>query len=48
MFCLADHRINLHITGHHMFVCFGAAMEQMVPEEELLSSAIGGRDSGAS
>lgn len=47
VFCLADDGINLHPAHHHMLVCFGAAVERMVPGEELLPGAAGGRDPGA-
>lgn len=47
VFCLTDDRITLHPADLHVFVCLGAAVEQVVPGEELLPGADGGCDSGA-
>lgn len=47
VFRLTDDRINLHPADHHVLVSPGAAVEQMVPGEELLPGADGGCNSGA-
>lgn len=47
VFSLADNWVNLHPGDLDLLTSFGAAVQQMVHEEELLSSPVGGGDSGA-
>lgn len=45
--CWSDSRPNLHPADRCLLTCSGAAMEQVVHEEELLPSDVRGGHSGA-